>query len=54
MGKTQVVTQNRDRGEGLKLLARIIAKAYLTNTQGKEVSKTQKRANKDEGIPRIR
>jgi hypothetical protein len=47
------MSENFEQNEGLKILARIIAKAYLIEMQGdKEVRKTQKRAIENENISR--
>lgn len=47
------MSENFERSEGLKILARIIAKAYLAETQDdKGVPKIQERVNRDEDISR--
>jgi len=47
------MSENFERNEGLKVLARIIAKAYLAETQDdKEVPKIQERVKRDEDISR--
>jgi hypothetical protein len=40
--------------EGLKILARIIAKAYLSDNQGnnEQMARTRKGVKKDESVPR--
>ena len=40
--------------EGLRILARIIARAYLVDSQGTNatIARTQRRIKKDESVPR--